>query len=572
MMHRWVGCVAVFLIGVNVSFAQGPKDPLRFVPGQAEMVVTVKHPSELIALVEKHAVFQDALKLAGVREFYDTANFQRLYQLIAYFEKELGQNRDELIADLSSGGLVLAAKFTQPGGAVVVIQSRDEARLRKFVELALTVLQQELDRQESKDKIVRKKYNGIDVGQFGPKLCFAITDGALVLASESNALKLALDTRAGVDDIGQTPAYQAARAKQPKGNLANVWLHLDELRKNQNFQNGLNGAAMDPFQMLLFGGLTDVLKRAAYLSASLLREGNDFRLAVSMPAGAVGMAPIRAMLVPAGQSRDFAPLNPPRTIGTSSYYLDLGQMWDKRREIFGDKNAQGIEDGDRNLAKILGGVKLAKLLQNAGPHHRLVFAQQKDRPYKTRPITPFPAFALVIDTRDPSFAKDINTILRTSALLATFAYGLQLKEEEHEGCNLVAYFFSETKKVEGDPDGIRFNFSPTYAAVGDWFVFSATAELARDLVTELKKEKRGGTTAASMQTTLHASGLADIARGNYDASLTELILKQALPPKTAKAELQAIIDWTESLGSLSLQSRYLADEYQYDVLWRLKKK
>lgn len=573
MAQRWICLLAVLLLSVSGASAQGPKDPLRFVPIQAEWVVTVKNPGDLIALVEKHAVFQNTLKLAGGRELYDTTNFQRLYQLIAFFEKELGQSRDELVADLGAGGVVLAAKLTSPGGAVVILQSRDEARLRKFVELALTVFQQELDRQESKDKIVRKKYNGIDIGQLGSNLSFAITDGTLILASESAALKLALDIKPGVDDIAQLPGFRAARAKQPKDALAATWLHLEELRKNQNFQNGLNTAAVDPFQMLLIGGLADVLKRAPYLSASLVREGDDYRIAASMSAGSDGMAPIRHMLVPPGDAAGtFAPLNPPRAIGTSSYYLDLGQMWDKRREIFGEKNAQGLEDGDRNLAKLLGGIKLSKLLHNAGPHHRLVFAQQKERPYKTRPITPFPAFALVVDTRDPSFAKELNSILRSGALLATFAYGLHLKEEEHEGCNIVSYTFSETKKVEGDPDGIRFNFSPAYVAVGDSFVFSATAELAKDIVTEIKKAKTGSVNSASMRTTLKASGLADIARGNYDTSLTELILKQALPPKTAKAELQAILDWTESLGTLSLQSRYLANEYQHEVLWRLGKK
>ena len=52
------------------------------------------------------------------------------------------------------------------------------------------------------------------------------------------------------------------------------------------------------------------------------------------------------------------------------------------------------------------------------------------------------------------------------ALLATFAVGLNLKEETYKECDIVSYFFSETKKVEGDPTNIRFNFSPSYVTVG----------------------------------------------------------------------------------------------------------
>src|SRR5262249_28116989 len=155
---------------------------------------------------------------------------------------------------------------------------------------------------------------------------------------------------------------------------------------------------------------------------------------------------------------------------------------------------------------------------------------------------PFPAFALVVDMRDPSFAKDMNSIFRAGALVATFQFGLNLKEDTYKDCEMVSYYFSETKKVEGDPQNARFNFSPTYVKVGDFFVMSATNELARDLVDALKAEQTQKPIKASMRTQVHASGLADFVRLNEEAALTQLILSQALPPKGAKEELRAILD------------------------------
>ena len=110
--------------------------------------------------------------------------------------------------------------------------------------------------------------------------------------------------------------------------------------------------------------------------------------------------------------------------------------------------------------------------------------------------------------------------------------------------------------------------------VGDNFVISSTAELARDLIDLLKTEQKQKPMRASvsMRTHLQASGLADIIRSNEDTTLTQLILAQALPPKTAKAELQAIINWIEQLGTLRLETTYGASDFRYDILWQAKKK
>jgi hypothetical protein len=291
-----------------------------------------------------------------------------------------------------------------------------------------------------------------------------------------------------------------------------------------------------------------------------------------MPRGREGMGALAHMITPADGKGTLPPLLPPRVISSTSYFLDLGQYWDKRVEILGEKNAKQLEEGDKNLAKFLGGIKLEKLFHAAGPHQRIVLAQQKEVPYKLKPATPIPAFALVLDMRDQSFAKDMNAVFRAGALLATFAVGLQLKEEKHQDCDMVSYFFSETKKVEGDPQNIRFNFSPTYVACGDQFIVSATKELARDLIDAIKSQKNQKPGKAAMRTQVFASGISAFTGANEDASLTQLILAQALPPNTAKAELRAIVDWFNRLGTLQLEETYGNNDFRYDIRWQPFKK
>jgi hypothetical protein len=574
MSPRSICTLVLIFCTAGIGSAQTAKDPLRFVPSHAEAVAKIDRPRELLETVLQNELFQQAQKLAGVREYYDSTNFQRVYQLIAYFEKQLGKTKEELLDELGAGGIVVAAKFSEPGGVLLVMQAKDEAGLRRFVDLALDVIDKELDRQESKDRIVRTKYHGFDIGQIGPpKVSFAIADAALLVASDDKVLKAALDALKNKEQkgIAQTEAFIDARKQAPKGAMAWAWLHLEQIReKNPNFKNGLDAAASDPFQMLIFGGLSNTLRRAPYLTVAVTRDGANYRLGFSMPRGREGMGALSHMLLPTDGNGTLPPLMPPRTISSTSYFLDLGRFWDKRVDILGAQNAKGLDEAEQNVAKFLGGIKLSKLLNAMGTHHRVVVTQPKEHPYKVQPAQRFPSFALVVDMRDPSFAKDMNSIFRAGALLATFSYGLNLRETKHNEYDMVSYYFSETKKVEGDPANLRFNFSPSYVTVGNQLVMSSSAELARDLIDVLKAEKSAKANAASMRTHVHASGLTAVIKANDDNILTQLILSQALPPNTAKKELHAIIDWVEQLGSLRVEQTYGGTDFRYEILWQPK--
>ena len=575
MSMRYLSIVPLFLLSAASVFAQEAKNPLRFVPGDAEFVLKIDRPRHLVEMVEKHELFQKGLKLAGIREYYDTSTFQQIYQLIGYFEKELGKSRDEIIDDLGAGGIAVGSDTFAAKRIVIVLQSKDEKSLRRFMDVGHDVVAKELERQGLKDGIVRSKYHGYDLGKIGGELTFGIADGALIISNQEQTVKAAIDVQLKKKDtksILQNPIFVEANKKAPAKALAWGWINLEEARKNPQFKSGLDAIALDPLQMVSVGGVTDLVRRSPYVAAAVTREGNDFRLGISMPRGREGMSPLKHMILPPEGAGTLPPLLPPRTLSSTSFYLDLNQFWEKRVEILGKKNADGLEAGDKNLAKVLGGIKLQKLFKAIGPHQRLVFAQQKEQMYKIKPAAPIPAFALVVDTRDPSFAKDMGSIFRTGALLATFQVGLRLKEETYKDCEMVSYFFSETKKVEFDPQNVRFNFSPTYVSVGDQFIMSATAELARDLIDLLQAEKKQTPLKASMRTQLQAAGLADLIRANEDATLTQLILAQALPPKTAKEELQSLIRWIEMLGSLRLESTYGASDFRYDIFWQPKAK
>jgi hypothetical protein len=282
------------------------------------------------------------------------------------------------------------------------------------------------------------------------------------------------------------------------------------------------------------------------------------------------MAPIAKMVLPQKDPGSLPLLQPPRTFASLSYFMDLGEFWKHRDKIFNEQQAKALDDAEKQSAKFLAGVKLSTLFQQMGNHQRVVFTTPASSPYKTAPSTKIPSFAVVFDMRDPQFAKSMNFILRGVALVGTFASksGLKMVEEQHSGCNLVCYYFPENKPFEGDPNGVRFNFSPCFTTVNDQLVMSSTVELGKDLIDEIKRGSMDTAQPATMRTQLYATGAAQALRDGEEQVLTQLILTQALPPGAAKEEVRKIIALVERLGVVGFEINYGQNDFRFDANWR----
>lgn len=565
-------CLAL-LIPVAVR-ADGPKDPLRFIPAQADVVGKIERPRALLEAIEKHELVQEALKIAGVRELYDSTKFRRLYQLIAYFEKELGKDRNELLDALTGGGVVAAAKIGEPAAGVFVIQAKDEQLLQQFIKRSLALAEKELARLEVKESIQKTTYEGIEAFRFGPVKA-AIVDGALLLATNDKVLHHILDGHLGkkpFERIDSTKAFNEAKQSIPAGAHAWGWLNLETVRKLPGFKTGFEAGVQDPNVTVLFGGLIDVFKRAPYLTGSLSQQKSDWQISVQMPRGRDGMGGISKMVVPEKGAGSLPLLQPPRTLASLSYFMDLGQFWEHRAKIFNEKQVQELDKVEKQSGKFLGGVKLGTLLNQMGNHQRVVFATPEKLPYKTVPTTKIPAFAVVLDMRDPQFAKSMNFILRGVALIGSFASssGLKMVEEDYAGCKLVGYHFQENKPYPGDPNGIRFNFNPCFVPVGDQLVMSSTVELGKNLIDEIQRGSKDTAQPATMRSRFYASGAAQALRGSEEQVMTQLILTQALPPGAARDEVRKIIALVERAGSLGFEINYGQKDFRFDVKWQLQ--
>lgn len=548
----------------------------KLVPPQANLILQVDRPRHLAERIIRHEVAQQALRLPFVSEAVNTADFERFLQLIAYFEKELGVPWPELIDKLAGGGLTIAARAGgENAPALVIVRGHDESFTRKFVDRLLQVIEQEQIRTESKERTQKASYRGIDGWQLSKDALLTRLGSTLIFTNKNDALKAVIDLHvAGGKCLADRAEIASARKTLPADCHAWLWLDLAYAKESKEAKEQFALPSNDPLQLFIIGGWANTVFRAPYLLVGLYEEGEKFTLSARLPAGRDGMPEAMALHVPPVGVGTLPLLRPKGTLYSQSFYFDVPSIWERRTQLFNDMIAKQFDQAQKDVGKFLPGSSLSKLLTQAGSHHRIVVATHTKKGYAAESSQVLPAFALVTTYRDPKFAKSFEGVLRGAALLATTQLQMKMNDEVHAGTKIVYYRFDEKAKVDGDPDNLRFNFTPCLASLHDQFIICSNIELCRELIDILNAEranpgKQSGLTA--FRGTFYATGAADLLKSFEDQLLARVILDQAVRPVVASKRTAEIMEFVRSLGTLELSSTYEAKETRLEATWNRKK-
>jgi hypothetical protein len=557
----------VLICSPVLSHADTPPDPLRLVSNQADLVIKIEQPRKLLEGVMSLDAFKRFQDLEAIHELYDSTNSRRFFQLVGYFEKQLDADPLELLNRLAGGGLVLAVKFKPEPAALLIVQGKDASFTQRFYKLGLEIAKEELARLENKEGLVHEAHRGVPTIRVGKDFSMAAVGSALVLSNSAKAVHSAIDL---AQDGPTASAVSAAPVKEarkllPPQPAAWLWLNLQLAHEEPGLKAIFDQTKDNGIVAAFFGGLFNVAARAPYLCIGLYQKQNEYDLTLRFPRGRKGMSEAVALHLPDNDQASLPLLEPPRTVLSASYYVDLAKLWSKRDKVLQQPERKGLEDLDKKSGLFLGGVKLSKLLQQVGPHQRIVVAQQNKPGYKIVPGVRFPAAALVLEMRDPEFARTAETVARAAGLFASFKFDMKLVEEVHGKHQIVGYRFPEDGKVPGDDNNLRFNTSPCMVKVGNQLVVSSTLELAHDLVDMLEKEASTPVYSAStLRARAYATGVAVGIQNAQEQLLTQVILSQALAPAAAREQLRRLVDLVDQLGSVQMQTHYGPDRFHVD--------
>lgn len=576
---RWpLCCWTVVLLLAGAARAETPPDPLRLVPDQADLMVRIDNPRQLVETYTTLDLFQQLYKFEAFQEYVDSTNVRRFQQLVAHFEKQLGAKWPEVLDKAAGGGIVVAAKLgPQPAPAVLVVQSKDEAALKKLVQVTLDVIEQELARQDSKVKPEKGSYRDLPTVKVGNDLHAGLAGSALLVSNNEKALHLALDLHLdkGKNSLANVASIGDARKLLPAQPLGWLWLNMETVHKAPQAKDIFTLPRNDAILTVLFGGLLDVAGRAPFLAAGLCRDDRGFVFSVRLPKGREGSSPALTTHIPPADTVGTLPLLEPKgVVYSTSSYTDLGKFWENREKLFNAQQVKALEDADKNTAKLPIRVQISKVLTEVGPHQRFVVAHQPKFGYKITPDQKLPAFGLVVDMREPEkFSKMMEGIIRAGALLGAAQFKLQLVEEKVGDLTLVGYRFPEDVKQVPMENTLVYNFSPCFVAVGDQFVVASTMELGRELIDLVQKEAKNPPKKNPLASVsrVYSSGGADLLAAVEDQLFAQIILDRAIPPAEAKKQVKELVDFVRKLGAFDIEQAYNAQDFRYDFRLNLGK-
>jgi hypothetical protein len=552
--------------------AEPPADPLRLVPDQADLFLKVDRPRQLIESFINHDLFKELQQIEAVQELYDSTNYRRFQQLVSYYEKKLGLPWPEMLDRVAGGGMVAAVKIgTDPAPALLVVQATDEAFLKRFVQLSLEILEQELARQEAKDRVVKSSYHGIETLRLGKDLHAAIVGSALLLSNKDGPLHQALDLHlsSGQKSLAQIPLVAEARRLLPADPLAWLWFNLEVAHKAPQAKEIFARPRNDAILTVLFGGLLDVIGRSPFLCASFSRDQDGFLTTIRMPRGVEGLPAELTAHVPPLDNPSALPLLEPKGVLFSEYfYLDPAKFWEKRKDLFNDKQVKTFEDFDKKSAVALLGNRFSQLVTKIGSRHRFVAVNQPKSGYGVTADQSIPGFALVVEMRDPSLGKSLEALTRGAALIAGTQIKMKLMEEKQAGVTIVGYRFPEDVQAGLNDRNFLYNFSPCLAVVRNQFIASSTLELCHEIVDLLQQEAKVSAKPPlplAACSRLYAAGGAEALQAVQDQLITQTILNQALSPEAAKKQVELFINWIRRLGVLQADVGYCAKDFRFEI-------
>ena len=117
--------------------------------------------------------------------------------------------------------------------------------MKRFVELAVKVIEQEINRQEAKGKIESAKYEGVEVYSIGKDFHLARSGKALLASNNLKAIQSGLDLLSGKEkkSVADLPTYAEAAKLLPKEPMAKLWVNLEEVHQRPEVKEGIQAAA-----------------------------------------------------------------------------------------------------------------------------------------------------------------------------------------------------------------------------------------------------------------------------------------------------------------------------------------
>lgn len=558
------------------ALADAPaRSPIDWVAADAVVCVEIPHPDRLIDRLTDPLILNYAATLPQYRSAIQSKNFRELSSVVKLIAAQLDTTWDQALKDLTAGGIVLAVeaeKAPEPR-IFLVISPKDGPLLDRANQAVLKLTRADATNKGKPDPIKTNEYKGATIYETGDGNGpgYAIVRGRLVVSNSAKNLRAMIDRALAAGAAKSSPAaakfadgaeWKGLTERGGDADSIRALARLDQLRK-------LDPARFAPKDKpdtgvtLLFRSWYELLKAAPWMAASVRWSDKELSGELELPLSPKGHLAIVKGYVPDEKEGAGTLIRPPGTIASLSLWRDWATIWESRADLFSAEVAQNLAQLDTATGQFFGGREFGTdFLGSLGPHWRLIVSQQDFQTMKPKPDVKLPGFAIVAEIAEPEsdFGQKLKTAYQTIVGLSNIdatqqkAAPLELGSEEVEGVTLATarYVIPPDAAADQLTPQRRYNFSPSAAQVGKYFILSSSRELGRALIKELKgKSSAAGQTASPRSTfAVEADGaeLARILEQNRDRLAMQTMLESGQTKEKAQAQVNTLLAFVRYLG------------------------
>ena len=525
-------CLAA-LAGRGVMAAEATGAPTQWIPADAVLAVELFQPKALLAPFGdgKAAAAFAALPGAGKRKAQP--GFEKFMGVVKYLESQLGTDWPTGLAKMTGGGVAFALRPQQQ--VVFIADAEDVEMLKQLHEFLWKAASGNQSGNTSSQQI-----DGATAWSLGPKEAHTIVGKRLVASSGFDGLQTALEFRSkpASASLAATPAYQAARRAVGPDAAGMIFVNMAMLKQAPGVAKALQPKESNPLVALLFAGIAESVGASNWLAIGLrVQEKEDcLALQVVTDGAKLDAKGPAAFALPAKREEGALPnLSVPRQIAVLSMYRDLRRFYGAKDQLFPERTSGLIFFENMMGIFFCGRDMTDDVFAQTRPEIRFVVANQQYDPAVGTPSPQIPAFALVLQQRNPAqFREVMEEAWQKSIGLASFTRGQKaepgfvIDRPVHWTTKYSVARFSTTGVKDRSKLDVRFNFSPSLAMPGNHIILSSTEQLTCDLIDALGREaKQPPAPLAQTHSLLEAQGerVGAALLANRDNILRQNILK-----------------------------------------------
>ena len=243
----------------------------ELVPSQAALCLELYEPARLLDPLLAPAFAERLASLPSYANITSGPKFQELIAGVHFMESVALTNWQGVARKLTRNGIALAVGAGDR--SLLVLDGDDPALLEKLHSMARQIAVSEAEKQGQTERVRSAEYAGITGWSFNGKEGHAIVENRLLVASDVEVLKAALDLRnGGGSSLASRADYEAARKAVGPGAAGMLFVDLTRMRPVPGFLSGFDAQDPNPLLALLLAGVPSNLKSAPWLALGIYLE------------------------------------------------------------------------------------------------------------------------------------------------------------------------------------------------------------------------------------------------------------------------------------------------------------